>query len=155
MDVNGPCILLSRQLDPPLHPAMEPPWTAHPFSDMQISFRPAHRSTCYLLGPECLPIPFLCLAKSSSFFKIYGKCYLFCDTPPQPPSHKWPVSPLLSTALCTYFYFTASTAVSWLSLQMDYEPLEDTIYSLFTYLSPAPNWAALYIVGAWYSLLNK
>lgn len=84
MDINGPCILLSRQLDPPLHPAMEPPWTAHPFSDMQISFRPAHRSTCYLLGPECLPIPFLCLTKSSSFFKIYGKCYLFCDTPPNP-----------------------------------------------------------------------
>lgn len=51
----------------------------------------------------------------------------------------------------TLLFYTihSGTVTDFLSLQVDYEQLEDIIYTLFIYISPGPNLVALYTVGAW------
>lgn len=119
----------------------------HEHTDFFQACLPQHM--LFLLPRMPSPPPSVYWAKSFSFLKTYGKCYSV-TLPPQ--SHKQPASSLHfhSTLHILLFYTIHSSIVTgFLSLQMDYEQCEDTVYSLFMYVSPVPNLVALYIVEAW------
>ena len=56
----------------------------------------------------------------------------------------------IDSTLHTLLFYTIHSGIvtDFLSLRVDYEQPEHTIYILFIYITPAPNLVALYIVGA-------